>query len=251
MAAFLLGIYTDRYIDDPDYSFSLEILGQMILQNASRGSLADPYDLASDYKTIAHARVYGIADYYHADGLRNYAATQFIALIRSPSITIDELFDNIELLYKKAYTAEPTLRAWVVYFAQRIHRQIVGHSGFDHLIHTYNEFAYEFGNEWHRANWLWCPECNRKIVLHECQCGFSGLCGYRYCTNQDLSKMKCTKCGKRGHLLKNMPAEDLDEEKLNGKRVADAMIQEVAYDAAISPPLISPLPKKKAKRART
>lgn len=225
-------------------------LGQRLLDSAcceliERKSI---HDLGEVHPVIVYARLYKVADYYQFDTYRHAMADKFKELLWSSEVTIENIIDIIEVLYdyKIGYTVDDTLRAVAVYIVQKLHHKVTQVSRFDELIRCYPEFALDYATKYNRANWIYCPECKINVTLEECQCGFSSVCGYKFCTTQDFGKMRCTICDRKGHMMKKAPITDRDsEEEVEGLKIAEILDEERSYKT----PPVSPSKKRKMKLA--
>lgn len=240
VAALILGVYARGLTTEFDSSGNVFGLVQRLLDNSCHDSSKRKsfHDANEMHPTILYARLHKIADFYQVETLRHTIAGSFAEALRSSDVTIENTIDALEVLYdfKLGYTIDDTLRALAVYIVQKMHHKVTQVSRFDELIRCYPEFAVDYATKYHRANWIYCPECKINVTLEECQCGFSGVCGYRYCTTQDFSKMRCTTCDRKGHMMKQAPVTDRDsEEEIECLKIIEVLDEEKLHKTPLSP----------------
>jgi len=208
LARFLQACYTGGYGSEVQE----HVLPQMI-DNARTLCLAPSSDSLPEIDSIGcvvHAKIYAFADKYDIPNLRRLSLSKFEARIKDGDFKAVEVLEAAMVIYDKLPIIDDRLKKHVVYYAQTHMLGIHKLPNFQELM-SIPDFAWDFGTRFGSRGDVCCPECvDRTKISADCGCGFHGLCSNDVCTNQDWSALKCGKCKKKRHLLRDEPSDDDD-----------------------------------------
>ena len=185
---------------------------QAILEAAERaGDSNSPHKksipVSEDPPLIRLAKVYAAADRFENDAMKIASEKVFQEKILDKNLNLNALIEVARVVYETTPASDEGLRKWVTYLTQKGSSVLLFLDEFNELIEENHDFARDFGTKYARANYVWCPDCKRNLWLTNCQCGFSGICGEKTCRAQDLDRLHCHRCMRRGALMRRPPTE--------------------------------------------
>jgi hypothetical protein len=185
-----------------------------------RGIYNGEYPQNDSCGCVLHARMYSLSDKYDVGSVRALAAAKFEARISAEDTTSDEVLAAIRIIYDTTSYSNDILRRHVVYYAQRNMLEILKKPAFKELMAD-PDFAWDFGTKYASRAHVWCPQCLAWTSISVvCGCGFNQLCGAsEACKAQDWAALRCAKCKKYGHLLRNEPKDNEDMAMVGASKV--------------------------------
>ena len=217
-------LYTGSYSDHEDEG-GLPIILENAVTHGTATERLERHPEARYPNYAVHAIIYAMSDKYNLRGLKFIPAFKFATTINKKEFTAEQLGEAIGIVYSTTPDCDNGLRKWVVYRAQRAGRLVEDYEGFQDLVKTNGEFAWDYATKYARQNQVWCPDCKQYTDLVDCECGFSGLCGDEICNEQDWGRLECCKCQIAGRLQREEPKEDQELEAFDRDKASASWIR--------------------------
>lgn len=169
---------------------------------------------------MTYIKMYALADRLDIPRLRQDSVDWIVGETYSDQFTLEDLIQATEMVYGVTPdTRDHQLRKVVVYAAQCCKKQLFKLDRFKTLMQANVSFGFDFATKYAHRNYVYCPNCHEDIDLRECTCGMNGLCGYRLCSSQSWAELRCTSCGRTGHLRRERGQSMEAEEDIGSKAV--------------------------------
>ena len=211
VARMLQACYTGDYGSDEDEARLAGFLADSLTRSEGDDSTSGDSPDFGTAGLVIHARIYQLADKYDIPNLRHLAIAKFEVYMRSVEVSNEDVLVAAQVIYETIPGNDNQLRKLVVYYTQTRMLELQSLPLFKALMAD-QDFSWDYGIKYASRAHLWCPECvNWTKISAKCGCGFNGLCEEsETCKTQNWNALRCEKCKKQGHLLREEPKDETD-----------------------------------------
>jgi BTB/POZ domain len=204
IARLLLMMYTGKCDDRDNFR-------EFLTSSAEAGTeLQDAF--AKESACVLHAHLYALGDRLLVPALKTMAAGLFASSIKKPDRRMSELTTAIRTVYNLTADGENELQKIVVYGAQQGGAEVRRDPRYKALVRTCPAFAADMLLKCDKKDPVWCRRYERHVPLMACKCGWSGQCKRCIQLHLDVSRLSCSRYGRKITIQLEAPAGG------NGKR---------------------------------